>query len=415
MWSIHIIPMSPEKEMEITGSDLAWKPHRSAKPTVSIRELVQATKAKAIKLPSLTNKSKDSDFRKAAVEINATRVATDNLERLITGHDPEPARITKLGDFEGFDLGNLGRFYRMQFELAMVEKDAKGALDRFLKLRQYSKFMLRRQGGIAYDPSGLYLYSMVQFAARRSVFSTNDLRAMYLAIGPSPKVDEALIWKLRYEYALFGVEPFRGASAKEIRKMLSDDLLVGELDVPATMSSVAGIVREAMRNSSLPSRLQTWPEVTALGKKLDALPDKPDIDEDTNFLKRWWLEAQYKQRLKSIPNALGLTFLHSFGADFAQMDVLSSFANRVRQDGTRLVLELTIYRKSFGSYPKSLADLRVLNLPGPEPFDFFAGGPFHYDVKRNIFWSVGENGKDERGVNATSGGGPEDDIVTRLY
>jgi hypothetical protein len=64
-----------------------------------------------------------------------------------------------------------------------------------------------------------------------------------------------------------------------------------------------------------------------------------------------------------------------------------------------LGIELEMHRRSTGSYPDSLAELKPTYFK-ELPVDPFSGQPFHYrkEGKGYLLYSVGENGKDEEGL-----------------
>ena len=74
------------------------------------------------------------------------------------------------------------------------------------------------------------------------------------------------------------------------------------------------------------------------------------------------------------------------------------FRYRTGRAATRTVLALLIFERQKGRFPAGLADLVDAGILHRVPTDPFSGGPMLYSRKRQIVWSVGQNGTDEQGL-----------------
>jgi hypothetical protein len=73
------------------------------------------------------------------------------------------------------------------------------------------------------------------------------------------------------------------------------------------------------------------------------------------------------------------------------------FRVRTEREATRAVLALLIFERKKGVLPAKLSDLVAEKLLKSVPSDPFSSGKILYSRERRIVWSVGENGKDDKG------------------
>jgi len=414
LWSVRIIPASPARLSAIVGEDLEWTPKPTAKPGITFAEVERLTGAAKLKIPPFNSKTTDAEILKLAPQIEGTRKSTDILERIIATRDASPAQIMALGEMPEVGLFSLRTAYERQFVLAMVRRDSARALELILREQEFERFQASRQGGFL-DYGIPSVSRMVGLAWRRNAFSTAQLRRLYDGLDVAPAVDRRVPRRLAFCFQQFVAEGVE-EEAKQLHSPppgSSEQSSVGEFDIAKTYQAGAAITREGIHNASLPWHDMKWPIAEAVDRIFRALPKEPTDDDATPGWRKWFDETLYRQKMRGIPNVIGLETLRGdhdgYGA-ITQGTLETSTSTRTLSEAGRLLVSLWLYEKTFGHYPAKLTDLRVLKLPGPEPVDFFAGGPFHYDARRLLLWSVGENGVDDGG-RTDLGSGPADDLL----
>ena len=92
---------------------------------------------------------------------------------------------------------------------------------------------------------------------------------------------------------------------------------------------------------------------------------------------------------------------------------LRVFHARIQREAIRAVIALKIFEKERGEIPNTLSELVNVGIIAELPWDTFSGRPLRYSKKDRRIWSVGQNGKDERG-KAERLGSQTGDVVWRF-
>lgn len=101
-----------------------------------------------------------------------------------------------------------------------------------------------------------------------------------------------------------------------------------------------------------------------------------------------------RDRLRSVPNPIGwLRWADGHGISLRHF----SFRSRAQLLLLRVVLALCVYRLQYGKLPAELSTLVAEGLLREIPIDPFDGQPVRYSRRRQIVWSVGEDGVDDGG------------------
>jgi hypothetical protein len=112
--------------------------------------------------------------------------------------------------------------------------------------------------------------------------------------------------------------------------------------------------------------------------------------------------ADARAALRKLSNPVGKMLI----ADLSPVrdeELLTDRQTLATVEATRITLALAVYRRTHGSEARALQDLMDAGLLAAVPMDPFGRGPFHYDSKRRVFWSVGPNGIDDGGYDAPTG------------
>lgn len=416
MYEVRIIPATRAQAAAILGPDLAWTPRPPSKPTISLAEIAHITGVSRLSAWQIRVARNDAEILQYEQEIALTRATTDRIERAIAGKEPAPPTVVTSNRLEG--PNQIPMAYASEFLFALAKHDQVAAVDRYLELVQWDRFVQSGEG--IGDLTFLRYYdlipliSTVEEATDRKILSAQAWRTMYEEIGASPRLDPALI---RIVKSRAYAESLRIADMSEskLRKAVSVpysgvEFPVGELDAPSTLNLLAGLTREAIANAALPWRDQKWPLASGLYRRRSAIPVYPAKLKKTTGFAKWWADFSYRRQMKAIPNVLGLAMIpQSSPRDAAVSD---SFFGHCQREICRMKMALMIFKLTYHRYPSSLRELSILRLHGPEPFDPYCDGPFHYDPSRGVFWSLGVNGRDDHGVDNRAVGA--DDLVTTL-
>ena len=127
-------------------------------------------------------------------------------------------------------------------------------------------------------------------------------------------------------------------------------------------------------------KLEGWPPNVAGFEVDDARPNLSPKEID-----------QYRSALRKVDNPVGKLMIAMLLPVFSQADEadVRSVAN---SRATKLILAIQIYKRSTGKMPTRLSQLGMSSLIDP-----YSDGPFHYDPRRNVIWSVGQNLVDDGG------------------
>ncbi|MFI5386217.1 MAG: hypothetical protein ACHQ50_08865 [Fimbriimonadales bacterium] len=418
--SIRIIPVTQREVDEIVGPDLRWTPTSIAGPTVSETEMSSLAK------DPLTAKVVGFMYVRPwrpldhATDIRNSRRITDALKRAIAGRS-----LVVKGPGDDFPMSfaafrTLAKLYAIQIELGAAEKDFARCFRLSTGALEFNRFLARslRSNLVDVLVAGAVdeiLLTAIEKAASTGIFAPEQLRALYSGIEPAPEEDVAFANAVRADFSHEVSAYLTLQSKKEAMEMLfsfgsswmddpeadRSDLDAGELNLPKTLRRAAEIAREIIANCSRPWSRHSVSVLTQLETDSKLLPEPPDIKTGDSWLKRTWEKAKFKAKMRAIPNALGLVALSSFGPTTDHASV--SFRHRTIAEAHRLALLIQLYREVHrGALPDRLDQLRDFDRSGHLPLDMYAGGPFHFDAKRRIYWSVGENGVDDGGTGGAN-------------
>lgn len=266
----------------------------------------------------------------------------------------------------------------------------------------------------------------VEKAAASGVLTEGQLREVFNQIRPAPDTDSDLAQALLIEWSVHTTSLTRFLNSDRRLALFIKDAtswqepadgsdtayrVCGEFDGPTTLRRAAGFLRVRIANCGRSWTAQdrsATHEMDAIEKKL---PEAPALKKSDSWLKQVWEKAKYRGRMSALPNSLGLRILTFISIlDLSQ----ASFRGRTQNEAHRLAILIARYRAlHHGALPPTLAALRPLAENQKFPKDLFADGPFHYDPKRRVFWSVHVNGVDDGGT-AGPGGSTGLDIVFRV-
>jgi hypothetical protein len=109
--------------------------------------------------------------------------------------------------------------------------------------------------------------------------------------------------------------------------------------------------------------------------------------------------AAWRKLLSSTANPIGKSAVEMA---FSLVPSLIALDRRTHADhnAARVAVAAELYRRRRNCEPPTLEALVGEGLLPSVPRDPFGNGPLHYDPKRRLVWSVGENGKDDGGLDA---------------
>ena len=407
-----IIRATPKQVAKITGSDLDWKPWK-ADNSVSRSVLEEAVKPDLVALTRYTNVAGLVQKKR---EIRATWPVVSAAIGKLKGKVLQPPEIPKeafdaILDKEESDWGAARRGFsklialHIQLELALGDRARCAAAVRAAEA--FHSFLWRAPltSEIAYLVTvscDSVLEHAIEDAARAGILSEGQLLEAYRAVEPATLADKqlesvfAFEWRYRTIPLLLLMQDDKSFErAQEGPETDGDLYTIGSLDMPATLSTLADIVRRKRANTARPWSAQDHSADAEVASIKAKLPTFPESDPSRGVVREWWDRTLYKARMSSIKNSIGLRTL----CDFGEVDLVeSTFRRRTISEAHRLTLLLAIYRQSHkGALPKSLDELIPLAGPAGLPQDFLGGADFNYDPARKLFWSVGTNGKDDGG------------------
>jgi hypothetical protein len=299
----------------------------------------------------------------------------------------------------------MGVAYLAQARLAAAQGDEQELFHRVMRIAALYRF-LRKLPSRA--PSTLYLKEMLRNVLEpgrvAKFLSVDHLIAFYNAIPPPTPVHYSDFVRLQQEYTIYelpAVLELREAFSNPNSEAFSTaerDLFFGEYDEPTTLSCLDALFTEARNNLKLPWKRHSWKACHSLRQLVKRLPEPPETDDRTPKWEELWLRATYAAKMKPIPNALGLRLFLDAVAEQPRDLVADVFYTRNLAEESRMCLILYIFQRSFRRLPKVVDELNRLRLKPPLPMDVYAETPYHYDHRRGIFWSVGENGVDDHGA-----------------
>jgi len=437
--SVHVIPLTRIEANAIAGADLLWNPLPTSGPTISDDDLIHLAKD-----PAATKAIGFLDSRAGSphlhlTDIQASRRITELLDRLISGRKLVVAVKQDNSAFETQSaVRELAKVYAIQLRLEAVERDRAGCFQLAMQALAYHRF-LRRSPSSNID--GLFsamaaesvIERSLEFAVQTGVFDPHQLLVLYRNIEPAPESDTELANALRADFtrsldsfllplqhnaaaidrlASIGYPNVIDDPALDDSEILRSGLAAGELNIPETVRREAEIYRSAVANCALPWNRQDRAALVKLEADVKLLPALPNISRSDPWLTRMCEKTLFKAKLRAIRNDLGLIVLS--GSDIAGQAVSASFYHRTASEACRLAILIQLYSQLHGgALPGKLNDLSELVPTGHPPEDLYAGGPFHFDARRRIYWSVGENGVDDGGRNSP-GVYPPLDIVWQL-
>lgn len=414
LWTLRVIRATPQQIHEIVGDDLAWRPPDPTGPVITCTAIAQELGSDRLQAPRFERMT-DAQILLKAPEMAAVRRETDRFEALIAGKTLDSSHRSEKIE----SLSYVSRAYISQFEFDLIDHKPQEAVDRLAKIAAMIRFLSSElsgyEGRFAWYQCTLMLDIAAEYVAKRPGLPPEVLRSMYSVIDPAPRIDPGLVPDLKTSLAR-EIEEWRNPTEETLSKRISPDpylgvaYAAGEFDVPKTLRQAVAVYREAIRNSELAWNRQDWSAALNTLRQAKQLPPAPNIPETAAAPVKLWSKIWYEQQIKQIPNALGVASLSELGAPNNQVSL--SFHHRVRIEQARLLIALLLYRATYGVYPPSLASLGRLKLPGPLPIDLYASGAWRYDAKRQMFWSVGANGKDDGGTFIR--GGWADDVVYKL-
>lgn len=116
-------------------------------------------------------------------------------------------------------------------------------------------------------------------------------------------------------------------------------------------------------------------------------------EQDQEAAKQW---KQLDKLGRKQPNIFG-KLLVSLMLSACEGVYECSVKTRTEINLTRAFLAIQVFRRTEGSMPESLAEVRSESLFPCEPIDLFDGKPVRYSRVKGILWSVGPDEKDDDG------------------
>lgn len=408
-----IIPATPEEVARITGTDLDWKPWKTAHPVPKAAFKV-ISKPEILQLARYTT---SAGIIQHSAQIRATWPQVEALTaKLKTGVLEAPPLPMKLREAiissSDMDWNSARRAFSKLIALHIRLEMSLGNPGRCLAAieaaQSFHSFMWRTPpaGDIDYlviMACDSILFRAIEEAVHAGMLTFEDLRELYGNVEPARLDDARIRAVFAHEWTYFTkpliVEiPNDANYVKTINQNVNYGneglFMVGSLDTPKTLAKLAEISRKWMANTARPWALQDRSADSELRGIEARLPKIPDLDG--NRFRDWWDATLYKAQASSIDNFLGLRTI----VDASTTDIVeTTFRCRTVLEAHRLTLLLEMYRRSHrGALPTNLDELKSLAGPGGLPQDFFGGSDFMYDYTRRIFWSVGSNGVDDGGL-----------------
>lgn len=408
---VTVIPVTSAQIDAILGGDLRWHPSPHGQ-TLDLASLDRLGKDPlAVKVVRQVSESSSYDPLAHSADIEASHRVTDELDKLIAG------KVLKVEQthFSSFTTSStqrvLAKLCAAQIQLEIRRKNAPRAYAACSTALRFVDFLQRSPVGDEVDllvrmAGSDILLDSVDRAVRSGLFNAAQLRELYGDIKPAPESDERLADALRADFqeelvpAIREIAKEGGVDALFVTIGRDDSdstgLAAGELDLPATIRRAAAFERVGIANCAR-AWVQRDQSVTQDLKILqDTIPSPPQILLSDSWVKRVWAKCEFKARMHSIANSIGILALIQLETGDREA-LVGSFRSRTGVEAHRLTILMQMYKELHGNaLPKSLGDLQGL-ASGVFPRDIFLGGPFHYSHERAIFWSIGQNGLDDGG------------------
>lgn len=290
-----------------------------------------------------------------------------------------------------------------------LEKNAEGVSD-LLAVRGASLGILNGRGVVIDALVGMACLSIADRAIERECAeqraSSDAIRMLLAGIPEAPTADHGFQEALRQELLQVQVpdvakmNPFAPATEQHLAIIQNAKLMKMARELPTPFDRRATIEETSRAYSLLVRNLaKSWREREDAQVLVDELTKgwPAGADTDTTFTDDQ--VSQARSALDNRPNAMGRLMVGGLLKLFDQA-LQSSFRWRQRQEALRAILAMRLWRNSHGNkLPPSLDVLVSGGILKRLPRDFYGNGPLHYDPRRMLIWSVGEDGNDDGGMD----------------
>ncbi len=325
-----------------------------------------------------------------------------------TGHlqfppfDVHNAALPQLAGFR-----QIARCEVAKARLLMEEKDHQGAGVAFLETFQMGQLMMEGKGPLIHYLVGTAVQGMgikgVMSMSTNSGVTTATLQFLLQKFPDAPERDADL------------AEAFRGEWKLSVGQCLDD---IQQLVSSPTNGSPVAIGTNVFDRAATITMLNTvWGRMTTnatsswLGRDQRMEADllritgcQADATEgffwdyamcfgDTNEQAKCW--AKVLKKARKMPNILGREYVSIMRCGVAPLE--KSVRCRTERNIVRTMLAITLYKRQTGNLPESLDDLVSSGTLDRVPVDLFSGKPLLYSKEKGIVWSVGPDGRNNKG------------------
>ena len=354
----------------------------------------------------VTNKSARAELEKWMVSLQ--------------GPFSQVSEAIKIGHFKfpKFDVHNIptsqlsgfrqiARCEAAKARISIEEKDYQGAGVTFLETFHLGQLMIDGEGPLIHYLVGMAVQGIgvkgIMLMSTNSDVPTATLQFLLEKFPEAPEQDAALAEAFRAEWELSV-----GQSLDDLQMLVSSPtngspvaLGTNIFDRGATIAMLNSVWGRMATNttSSWISRDQKMESALQriTGCKADATDgffwDYTMCFGDTNQQAKCW--AKVLKKARKTPNILGREYV-SF-MNFGDAPLEKSARCRTERNIVRTMLAITLHRRQTGKFPASLDDLVSSGILARVPIDLFSGKPLLYSKEKGIVWSVGPDGRNNKG------------------